>query len=153
MKTYGGVEVQLRCNKNFQKSRRHYRILGVGKFTGGNLHTGRPQVLDTAVKEGCHHDDLAPEICPFRRLHNVFFLTSGLNWNVWKVPLVLHRTKVWFGPRNALENESLFVMPLANPLYHLAIIFLTYYDSNSFIDDKTMYYVRFFVLLCDKIKQ
>jgi len=50
MKTYGGLEAQLRCNKNFQKSRRHHKILGVGKVTGGNVHTECPQVLDVTVK-------------------------------------------------------------------------------------------------------
>ena len=154
MKTYGEMEVQLQCNENVKRileapqiSRRRD-----GSMRQVTYRTECPNVLDAAFKEDCHHDDLAPEICSCPGLHE-FFFTSVLLWNLWKTLLVLHRTECSFGPRTGIENESLLVMPLANPLYRLTIMFLIYYGPNSFIDDKTPVLCEIFVLLYDKIKQ
>jgi len=59
-------------------------------------------------------------------LNEFFFFTLVLGWNLWKAPLVHHRTKSSFGHRTGLENESLFVLPLDNALYCLTIIFIIY---------------------------
>ena len=71
--------------ENFQKSRRHLKILGTIRLTQSKFHTEDLQILDATVQTFSRYGDLVLRTCTFLSETQLFMLVAFLTLDVTNV--------------------------------------------------------------------